>query len=88
MRRAGYGSDLRSGNASNFYGRAVYIHVLSVLPRPLCGGRVRAAHAHRIGVRWMKNMGNVYEASSKEETKTQFHYLIISNATVMEDSWN
>ena len=34
----------------------------------------------------MKNMGNVYEACSKEETKTQYHFSIISNATVMGDS--
>ena len=34
----------------------------------------------------MKNMVNVYEVCSKEETKTQYHFLIISNATVMEDS--
>ena len=35
-----------------------------------------------------KNMGNinVYEACSKEETKTQYHFSIISNATVMGDS--
>ena len=31
-------------------------------------------------------MGNVYEACSKEETKTQYHFSIISNATVMGDS--
>ena len=30
-------------------------------------------------------MGNVYEACSKEETKTQYHLSIISNATVMGD---
>ena len=29
-------------------------------------------------------MGNVYEACSKEETKTQYHFSI--NATVMGDS--
>ena len=31
-------------------------------------------------------MGNVYEACSEEETKTQYHFAIISNATVMGDS--
>ena len=31
-------------------------------------------------------MGNVYEVCSKEETKTQYHFSIISNATVMGDS--
>ena len=31
----------------------------------------------------MKNMDNVYEACSEEETKTQYHFSIISNATVM-----
>ena len=31
-------------------------------------------------------MGNVYEACSKEETKTQYHFSIISNTTVMGDS--